>query len=276
MATMELFCAAIVGLYVAVKLKRSDARGAFLARMAFLVTAGWLGENTIIHAYGFYQYSPEWSVFIDRVPLMVILVWPMVIHSAWDLARALTTRHVALVGAAIVLADASLIEPIAVQAGLWSWNHPGLFEVPPIGILGWALFAWACLVTFQARRPWAAVIAAPAFAHASLFACWWVFFRWVDGTVAPWPAVTVAWLLSTALAVYAVRSHLSGRLTLSDMLLRMPGALFFFVLLAMHARDLPALIAYAVAFAPPYLAMTPWTSGRSAARHLPAPPDAKP
>ena len=54
-----------------------------------------------------------------------------------------SSSRVALLGAAIVLADASLIEPIAVRAGLWRWTEPGLFAVPLVGIVGWAFFAWA-------------------------------------------------------------------------------------------------------------------------------------
>ena len=39
---------------------------------------------------------------------------------------------------------------------------------------------------------------------------------------------------------------------------RVPAAAFFFVLLALYGRREPALIAYALAFAPPYLALTRW------------------
>jgi hypothetical protein len=40
------------------------------------------------------------------------------------------------------------------------------------------------------------------------------------------------------------------------MLLRIPAAGFFFVLLALHAEGAAPLVAYALAFAPPYLALT--------------------
>jgi hypothetical protein len=48
------------------------------------------------------------------------------------------------------------------------------------------------------------------------------------------------------------------------MWLRVPAAGFFFVLLALHGRSLAPLVAYALAFAPPYLAMTAWASPRPA------------
>ena len=41
-----------------------------------------------------------------------------------------------------------------------------------------------------------------------------------------------------------------------DLLLRVPAASVFFVLLALYARDDVMLIAYALAFVPPYLALT--------------------
>ena len=56
---------------------------------------------------------------------------------AWGIV--ISTDTAFLVGALIVLADASLIEPVAVASNLWAWTEPGLFAVPPIGILGWAI-----------------------------------------------------------------------------------------------------------------------------------------
>jgi hypothetical protein len=43
----------------------------------------------------------------------------------------------------------------------------------------------------------------------------------------------------------------------------MPAAAFFFALLALHGRDLAPLVAYALAFAPPYMAMTAWSPARA-------------
>lgn len=279
MIGLELTCVAIVALYVGVRVRADATPARFLRRMGLLMVASWVGENTVIHAYGFYRYSPEWSLFVDRVPIMIVTIWPVVIHSAWDLARhALGPRPssvrssvgVALLGGALVLADASLIEPIAVQAGLWEWTQPGLFAVPPIGILGWAFFA--ALVMFvltendRVERPpsgdLSIVLLAPLGTHLLLLAGWWGALRWANHTVPPWPIVAVAWTLSCALAVRMVRRRLYERIPLREMLLRVPAALFFFGLLAVHGREVPALVAYAVAFAPPYVAATPWTPGQ--------------
>jgi hypothetical protein len=249
MLGLELACVAIVALYVAA---RRDAWPTLLV----LAVAGWIGEDSVIRAYGFYFYSPRWHLFLDRVPIMIVIIWPIVIHSAWSLARRLAPAHAVLVGAAIVLADASLIEPIAVHAGLWQWTEPGLFAVPPIGIIGWAYFAGAAMACIE--RGWAAVavVVAPAATHVLLVASWWTLFKWLSRPLPAWPFVVAVWLVLGALAIAAraVRNRHQAAIR-NDLLLRGPGAAFFFVLLAVHGRDLPSLVAYACAFAPPYLAL---------------------
>lgn len=259
MIAIELVCLVIVGTWLVVR-ARSDARpAAFLVRFALIMFASWLAENSVIHAYAFYAYSPRWTVFVDRVPLLVITIWPFVIHSAWDLARHLTARseRVPVVAALLVLADASLIEPIAVRAGLWWWTEPGLFAVPPIGIVGWALFAWACILVLERRklaRAWVVAIA-PALIHPLLLVLWWSAFRWLNATVAPWPVVALAVALSLLLAFAAHRRGVGARIPSVELLLRVPAAAFFFVLLAWYGGE-PALVVYALAFAPPYLVLT--------------------
>jgi hypothetical protein len=260
MIGLEVACVAIVSLYVVVR-ARVDARpGKFLSRLGLLMVASWVGENSVIHAYHFYAYAPRWSVFVDQVPLLVVTIWPVVIHSAWDLARRLTPRpgRVPFIAALLVLADASLIEPIAVKAGLWWWNEPGLFDVPPIGLLGWAVFAWSCLLFLEHRRLailWTLVLA-PVLVHLNLVALWWLALRWVNETIAAWPVVALAWALSLSLALWAHRRRPGEAIPRHELLLRIPAAGFFFVLLAVHAGDDLALIAYALAFAPPYLVLT--------------------
>ena len=196
---MQLACLAIVALYVAVRMRRAEDRVQVARRLALLVAASWLGEDSVIRAYGFYFYDARWDLFVDKVPLMIVIIWPVVVDSAWQLARRLAPSRVALAAAALVLADASLIEPIAVHAGLWRWTEAGLFAVPPIGILGWALFAFAAIAL---------------------------------------------WLRARALG---------RRIPAEELLVRVPGALFFFVLLALHPSA--PLFAWTAAFVPAWLAL---------------------
>jgi hypothetical protein len=88
-----------------------------------------------------------------------------------------------------------------------------------------------------------------------LLVSWWLMLRWLSRPLPPWPAVVLAWLLLGAIAVSTIRRRLARRVPTSELLLRVPGAAFFFVLLALYGRDLPSLCLYAVAFAPPYLAL---------------------
>ncbi len=262
MVGFQLVCLAIVALYVAVELPRQRDRARWLRRMGVITAGSWLAEDTCIRLYDFYGYAPEWSAFVDRVPLLIVLIWAPVVMSAWGLAQRMASRRVWLAGAAFVFADAWLIEPIAAASGLWRWHAPGLFGVPPIGVLGWAYFAGVAMAAFEwldrRRAPgWADLAVVPVAAlgsHALLLATWWGALRWVSFTVPEWPAVAVAWAASLGLTAWAWRHQ--GRVPMAQMTPRIPGAVLFFVLLAAHRS--PPLVAWALAFAPPYLALTPW------------------
>ena len=123
MIPIQLTCLAIVLISLSMGLRQAESRTEYLRRYGLLVLAAWVAEDSCIRCYGFYHYAPGWSLFVDQVPLAIVLIWPCVILSARELAG------VPLIGAAIVLTDAGLIEPIAVQAGLWHWTEPGLFGV---------------------------------------------------------------------------------------------------------------------------------------------------
>jgi hypothetical protein len=283
---LEAVAMVIVAVYVAARYRLAAEPRRFLVRLALLSVASWIAEETAIRAYRFYAYSPDWTVFVGHVPLAVILIWPGVIHSAWDTTRYLLRLAqpepaaadgapppiaapraigvVALVAGLFVLADASLIEPVSVQARLWHWNEPGLFAVPPIGVLGWAFHAFWCIAVFEsngrARRSTAAdgliLLVSPLGTHGLLLMTWWGALRWVNETIPPWPVVVVAWCLAVVLAARAWRARVRDRIPPPEMWTRVPAALFFFALLLLHGREVPALWAYAFAFAPPYIALT--------------------
>ncbi len=275
MLVIAIICGVILVTYAWFRGRRAEQPGRFLLRLVWVGLAGGIGETTCIRWYGFYAYEADWGLFFDQVPILVLTIWPFVIHSAWDLSRYLLGREhraVPLLGAAIVLVDASLIEPIAVAAGLWHWTEPGLFLVPPIGIIGWSLFALACLYLWQQadqrRLPlWvdaSTMLVAPAFSHLGLLAIWWGALRWVNQPMSSWAAVVAVWLLSLAVTTWLVRQRAAQRVPLSVLLLRVPPTLFFTGLLLLHGRDQPALILYVVAFAPPYLVLTFLRDRRSA------------
>lgn len=249
---MELASFAIVTTWIALRLRRERDRASFALTIAVVAAAAFVGEDSSIRLYHFYAYAPSWHLFIDQVPLAIVCIWPVVILSSIDLARQLTTRHVPVVAALLVLADASLIEPIATTSALWTWTEPGPFHVPIIGIFGWSFFAFGVALTIS--RPVRSILAGPLASHALLLATWWLALRWLPRGTDALPFVVVAWLLSTALTIVVVAKRI--RIDRADLLARIPAASFFFVLLAIFARDELELVAYAIAFAPPYLALT--------------------
>jgi hypothetical protein len=264
---LEIICLAIVFLFIVFQLKYRQDPARFLWRLLLLAIASWLGENTVIHAYHFYSYAPRWTIFLDRVPLLVVLIWPVVIASAWHLVGYLfpaRTGWLTLAGGMLVLSDASLIEPIAVQAQLWQWHEPGIFQVPPIGILGWAYFAGCCIFIMEknsrAKRHayWDALLLVfpPLLTHLFLLLTWWGGLRWVNSPISAAPMVAIVCTISLVLTYLAWTKESARNIPRMEMLLRIPAALFFFALLAMYGRTNPPLIACAIAFTPPYLVLT--------------------
>ncbi len=269
MVVLQIACFAIVVSFVVLR-ARLEARPIALYRRLFLLAvAAWIGEDTCIRAYGFYEYSASWWLFLDKVPLLILLIWPIVLQSARDLASCLwpgrdrpSPLRVGLTVVGLVLADASLIEPIAVKSGLWRWTEPGMFAVPPIGIVGWAFFGGIAVTVFEHAawryRPWLETLAlplAPIGTHLLLLASWWGFFRWVNVSIPPWAPPLVAWIVSMGLASRALRTGARRRVPPVLLWLRVPAALFFFVLLGVYGREDRFLVLYALAFAPPYLTL---------------------
>lgn len=274
MLLFELTCLLIVAAYLVSALKRSETPRKLLARFVVLFLASFVAEDTCIRAYHLYQYSPSWFPFLDRVPLLIALIWPTVILSASELATALGPRRGragspavdALTVGALVFTDAAFIEPVSVHAGLWSWNAPGLLGVPLIGLLGWALFAASCQAVLRnndrrgrrALADLAVILAAPLLTHLGLLLLHWTTLRWVNTEVSPWTAAALAWI--AGLMLLALSLGKQARRTISRPILtsRIPASLLFLGLLLWRCRsDLP-LVVYALAFPPPYLSLIDW------------------
>ena len=99
------------------------------------------------------------------------------------------------------------------------------------------------------------LIVAPAATHAALIASWWLLFKWLPGVPGLWTVALAAWALLLPLAALALATGIGRRVPRVDLAARAPGAIFFFVLLALTAKGQLELIAYALAFALPYLAL---------------------
>jgi len=236
--------------------------------------AAWLAEESSIRLYHFYLYHPQWRLFIGHIPVVVLAVWPAVVYSAWDLASQLLgnrRKWIPLAASAIVLSDAALIEVVAVRSGLWVWTEPGIFQVPVIGILGWAYFAFFCVLLLQlaergdAKKVFFLMPLLPVLAtHILLLITWWGVLRWLSGPINPLIGVTAALSLSLILVVMIFKKRAGRHVKRKTLLWRLPAALFFFILLAIHARNNAGLILFALAFAPPYLSLLIDSQGKKA------------
>jgi hypothetical protein len=246
----EIACVVIVVATLAAMTRRTPARP-LLADYALLASAAWLGEESCVAIYRFYAYGAQWDARFVDVPVLVPLIWPLVILSARDVATGLFPRASGLARAAIVGAivafDASMVEVVAVRAGLWSWAERGHFEVPLIGILGWGYFALGADLVL-ARAKGAALLpvrvlvlaVAPLVAHALIQATWWGLFRWTlrgDLGRASLVGFVVLAALGSAIAARAKRRGDGIPLGVAGPRVLAAG-LFFVLLVRVAPRDL--------------------------------------
>ncbi|NOZ01223.1 MAG: hypothetical protein GXP54_04960, partial [Deltaproteobacteria bacterium] len=80
----------VMAAYFAIRFWRGGSAGwAFVWDYALVAPAAWLAEDSCIRMFGFYGYADGWHLFLDRVPVMVALIWPLVILSARDITQRL-------------------------------------------------------------------------------------------------------------------------------------------------------------------------------------------
>ncbi len=264
MILLQLTALCIVLIYVFFHTIGQAGAARFLSKASGVSMACWITEETCIRFYGFYKYNPSWSLFLGHVPIMIILIWPVLIHSTWNLASQLSSQRpklTPLAAGALVCTDALLIEPIAVNANLWAWSEPGIFHVPPVGILGWGVFAFFCTLFFEKGPPlstlkrrivWLPVVPVIG-THLLLLGIWWGALRWINMDVPSVPLAGVAWVVSIVLTLFILRQGTGRHVKKKTLLLRIPPSLFFLVLLISNAGGAEALVAYVLASVPPYI-----------------------
>lgn len=257
----ELLCLPVLALAAVLSARRTGAR-AFAIDYALLAVAGWLGEASSIAWYRYYAYAEGWHLRLLTVPALVPLIWPLVILSAREVRTALfpglDPLRGALVVCALVIADASMVEVLAVRAGLWSWSEGGHLGVPLLGIVAWGYFAGAAdlaMSRLRAGARWLVVPAALALAHGLIIVSWWACFRWVLRGDLGWTSVAGLALLSIGATLVALacrrRKHL---IPLAVAIPRMIAASLFGLLFVLTAPTDPGLLAHVTCIAIPYFA----------------------
>lgn len=233
---------------------RRGALRTFLVEGAFISVGGMIAELTIMHAYEFYDYAPEWALFVDRMPLTVILIWSYVISSARELALYFHVNRPAWLVGALVLYDAALIESVASRAGMWHWHEGGLWGVSWSGWIGWGFYAMA--VSWCLDRPklrvWSPALATVA-THVALLALWWGALRWFGRQPAS-ETLLVEASIGSAMALTWVASRASLP-PLGVLVPRAPAGFIFFAILPL-ANPTPAFVAFTLPFAAPWLVLT--------------------
>ncbi len=266
MLGFELACVAIVAVTLALMSRVRPWRELGLD-YATLAASAFVGEETSILFYRFYRYAPGWHGRLVDVPVLVPLIWPLVVLSGRDVAHVVlgpsaSRLRVALLTGALVAFDASLVEVVAVRAGLWSWAEPGHLGVPVIGVLGWGLFAFGA--TWPAGRAEQLAVSFPS-THALILASWWAVFRWTArGELGAFGFVLLA-LCALGFALAALRTRRAGRsMEPSVWLPRVLAAGLFFALLLVTAPRDASLWLHVALVALPYLLLTSLRASRSA------------
>ena len=258
----EILCVVVIAATLA-SMARHGGWQTLLRDYGALALAGWIGEESSILLYRHYAYADGWHLRVHEVPLLVPLIWPLVILSARAVCGGLfpsAGRWRPLIVGAIVVVDASMVEVLAVRAGMWSWAEPGHLGVPLIGILGWGFFAAAAeLVLGSGRKDRHAlvIVAAPALTHLALIVVWWGGLRWVArGALEPTSLYVVMALSALATLAVIARRRAGHAIELAVAGPRVfAAALFFALLVTTAAHDLP-LWAHVAAVALPYWAGT--------------------
>lgn len=255
----EIACVIVVALTLAGMSRARDLR-ALLRDYAALAVAAWVGEDTSIAFYRFYAYAPGWHVRVHHVPLLVPLIWPLVVLSAREVVSKLWPELGGwrpLVVGAVVAFDASLVEVVAVRAGLWSWAEAGHLGVPLIGIVGWGYFAAGADVALSRGRAILAIVTGPLATHALVLLTWWGLFRWsLRGLLGVASLAGLAGLAVLVLVLVLGRRRAGYAIPLDLAMPRMIAASLFVVLLVMTAPLDAPLWTHAACVAVPYLAAT--------------------
>ncbi|MDX2002013.1 MAG: carotenoid biosynthesis protein [Chitinophagales bacterium] len=112
----------------------------------------WLGVETGL-IFGNYFYGDTLGYKIGNIPVLIGLNWLLLIYCTATIAGKLFQNIYVrcIVGAFLMVFIDLVLEPFAIQYGLWSWQHT---EVPMRNYVAWWLISFAMLYpVFKLQLP---------------------------------------------------------------------------------------------------------------------------
>lgn len=100
-----------------------------------------IGTKTSL-LFGSYQYGKSLGFSIAGVPIIIGLNWLIIVISSVSIVRRLKIEHhlvCAFLSALLCVVMDYLIEPVAIQYDMWSWNNDG---IPLYNYICWFAFSF--------------------------------------------------------------------------------------------------------------------------------------
>jgi Carotenoid biosynthesis protein len=142
----ELCAAPAAFALAAAHARRALGTGRAAVELVALVAYGYALERAAIRVFASHEYGSGWRAAPGGVPVAVAVTWAAVIVAAMALAGRIAPTPLGRASLAALLGISLdlLMEPVAVEVGLWRWTPPGPWLHVPIGnFVGWAVIVGA-------------------------------------------------------------------------------------------------------------------------------------
>lgn len=106
-----------------------------------------------MYMYHAVAYTGGFHAAIAGVPLAIVLGWAALLYGVLEFTDNVAIKNKPLLDGLILVGVDIVLDPLAVRAGLWSWNlSAGFLGIPYENFFAWLLFG--ILVSYTARALW--------------------------------------------------------------------------------------------------------------------------